>query len=98
MKHGVSLTLLGVSLLLGICSSLQSAPVPAVEFDGRQQGGTLALRGSTAGWEFTPLTDVILDKLGLYDDHSSGGFGQAHTIALWTADGTWLTQVLLPAG
>jgi len=89
-----------LSLLILLCSprSVFSASVPAIEFDGRQLGGTIRLPDTTTGWEFTPLTDIVVDKLGLYDDHSIGGFVQAHSIGLWRADGTWITQVEVPSG
>lgn len=54
-------------------------------------------KGYTQGWEFTPIVDILVDSLGVFD-HGTQGLNASHLVKLWTLGGSELAFVNVSAG
>ena len=71
-----------VVLIAGACfARTATADITASFYDGQ---GTELNFASTLGWFFTPLQDVIVTQLGVYD-LGAPGFAQEHDIGIFRA-------------
>lgn len=50
----------------------------------------------TVGYQFTPLQDISVSRLGIWADGSA--LGNAHDVGLWTDGGVLLASVSIPSG
>ena len=71
------------------------AQVPAVATQG--SADSLNTQAQTFGWKFTPLVDIRITQLGLFDNDSNG-LADPHDIRFWDSAETLLTSITIPEG
>ena len=60
-------------------------------------GGTGGDNNQTVGWQFNVLSPLTVTDFEWYD--ATGiGLNTAHTVGIWSPDGSLLTSILIPAG
>lgn len=60
-------------------------------------GQTLLNPPFTLGWSFTPLTDIVVTDLGLFDSDQDG-LTDRYEIGLWDSGANLLVSTILPSG
>jgi hypothetical protein len=83
-----------VSLALTQVSALAE---PVLTFDGSTGGAGLHSDGTTIGWKFNVLNDVVVNGLGWFDENLDG-LANSHHIGIWGPTGVLLADVTVPAG
>ena len=79
---------LGMILTVAACAftAPTSAGVIAYNFSGGIQAGG---GGGPYGFEFTPVTDLVIDSVGYYD-YQSDGLAVGHDVSIWSIGGSLL--------
>ena len=86
-------------LMAGFCCAVPSArSQPAAFFGQYTLGGGWDGADQVQGWEFIPHADLTVLKLGLYDGRLTGGFQQAHEVAIWDGNGALITSAAIGLG
>ncbi len=80
--------------LCAAASSTATADRTASFYDG--QGSKLNF-SNALGWFFTPIQDIVVTKLGVYD-LGSAGFADSHEIGIFTLDDAPLVTTFINAG
>lgn len=94
-KHLRNLVCLAVlALIVGSAGQVKADPV--LTFD-ENTGGNAANQNQSVGWQFNVLQPLTVIGLGWFDERANG-LVTAHTVGIWSPDGTLLTSVLVPAG
>jgi hypothetical protein len=83
-----------VCLLPGVSHGAETPAVTFLPDQGIMYGDPLA--NSNHGWKFSPIADIRVTELGLYDYNSDGLLG-SHPIGVWDQSGHLLASTVMDA-
>lgn len=102
MEAEMSTRVLGLAVVLAMEFAASGAAwaTPIVTVTGASNAGTFGSVGVptfyTVGYQFAPLQDISVSRLGIWADGNA--LGNAHEVGLWTDGGILLASVSIPSG